>query len=92
MKYLGLVLFCLLSEKGVNSKKKESAHKVSKYFPFRVDPFQKGLGVQECKQEVTKQLVLTKKHIMSAKVIINIFSSANIEDPNLLTVTVWKDL
>ena len=26
----------------------------SKFFPFSVDPFQKGLGVQESNQEVTK--------------------------------------
>ena len=26
----------------------------SKFYSYRVDPFQKGLGVQESKQEVTK--------------------------------------
>ena len=27
---------------------------VSKFFPFRVDPFQKGIGVQENQQKVTQ--------------------------------------
>ena len=30
---------------GVSSKMKESAHHVSEFFPFRRDPFQKGLDV-----------------------------------------------
>ena len=36
------------------SKRKEFAPEGSKFFPFGVDPFQKGFGVQKSKQEVTK--------------------------------------
>ena len=36
-------LFCLPSKKGSTLKGK----KLSKFFPFRVDPFQNGLGVKE---------------------------------------------
>ena len=45
-----LKLFCLPSE-AVHSRG-------SKFFPFRVDIFSEGLGVQESKQEVTKVVSL----------------------------------
>ena len=45
---IGLPPFC----DGVCSKKNEFAPRRSKFFPFRVDPFQKGLGVQKNEQEV----------------------------------------
>ena len=35
------------SRKGVYSKRKEFAPIGSNFFPFKVDPFQKGLGAQE---------------------------------------------
>ena len=44
--------------KRVYSKRKEFA--LSKFFPFIEDPFQKGLGEQESKQEVTKVVFLAK--------------------------------
>ena len=40
------------SEKGSAPKRKEFAPNGSKFFPFRGDPFQKGLNMQESKQEV----------------------------------------
>ena len=43
-------VFC----KRVYSKRKECAARESKVFPFRTDPFQKEIGVQESKQEVTR--------------------------------------
>ena len=43
---------CLL--KGVYSKRKGFAPCGSKFFPCRVDHFQKDLDLQESKQEVTK--------------------------------------
>ena len=46
-------LFCPLLE-SVYSKGKELTPNVSKVLPFRTDPFQKGLSVQDSKQEVTK--------------------------------------
>ena len=33
----------------------------SKFFPFRVDPFQKGIYTQECTQKVTKVVSLIEK-------------------------------
>ena len=39
--------------KVVYSKRKEFAPLGSKFFPFRVDSFSKGLGVQETKPEAT---------------------------------------
>ena len=47
--------FCLLSENVVNSKKEEIATLGSKFFPVRVDSFQKGLGLQESQQELKQQ-------------------------------------
>ena len=39
------ICFCLPSIKGAYSKRKQSASCMSKFFPFRVDPFQKEIGV-----------------------------------------------
>ena len=47
--------------KGTYSKRKEFAPIGSKFFPFRVDPFQIGTDVQERKQELTKVVSLVKK-------------------------------
>ena len=41
-------------KKRVDSKRKEFAPHVSKFFPLREEPFQKRLGIQESKQFVTK--------------------------------------
>ena len=46
--------------KGVYSKRKEFAPFGSKFFPFRVDPFQKGIGMQGSKQELPKVVYLVK--------------------------------
>ena len=50
---------CIPSEKGAFPKGKNLL--VSKFFPFRIDPFHTRLGVQESKQEITKVLYLIKK-------------------------------
>ena len=57
--------------KVVYSIRKEFAPHGSKFFPFRVDPNQKGLGVQESKKEVTHVISLVKKGGKSAKYILN---------------------
>ena len=44
-----------------SSKRREFALEERKFFPFSIDPFLKGLGVQLCKQEVTKVISLVKK-------------------------------
>ena len=49
-------LFCFPFEKGSIPKGKKG----SKFFPFRVDPFQKGHDVQKNQQEVTKIVFLVK--------------------------------
>ena len=54
----------------------------SKFFPFRVDPFQKGLGVQESKQEVTKVISLAKM----AENLLRASNSLIIPVSNLLTM------
>ena len=46
-------LFLVPFWKGAYSKMEEFAPKGNKFFPFRVDPFRKGIDVQESKQEVT---------------------------------------
>ena len=46
--------------KGVYSKRKEFAPTGSKFFPFRVDPFQKGIGIHKSKQEVISCLPCQK--------------------------------
>ena len=45
-------LFDPLLKRGLIKKERICSLR-SKFFSFRVDPFQKGLGVQESKQEVT---------------------------------------
>ena len=37
--------FCLPSENESTSKRKEFVPKASKFFPFKVDPFQRGLSM-----------------------------------------------
>ena len=45
------------SEKGSTVKRKEFG---SKFFPFRIDPFQKRISLQETKQKVIKVASLVK--------------------------------
>ena len=52
--------FYLPSEKEYALKGKNLLPLGSKFFLFRVDPFQMGLGVQESKQEVTKFVSLVE--------------------------------
>ena len=52
-------LFCLSSEKGSTLKGKNLLPG-SKLFPFRVEPFLQGIGVQESKQTLTKVVSLVK--------------------------------
>ena len=68
--FIGLNAVCLPSEKRCTLKGKnllplgansEFAPLGSKFFPVRVDSFQKGLGVQENKQEVAKVVSLVKQ-------------------------------
>ena len=47
-----------------------NAAKGSSYFPFRVNPFSKGLHVQESKQEVIKVVSLVKPVGQSSKCIL----------------------
>ena len=50
---------CFLSEKGSTQKTKNLLpFHWQQFFPFRVDPFQKRLGAQDSKQEVTKDVSL----------------------------------
>ena len=46
--------------KGVSTKRKEFAPCGSKFFPFRVDPFQKGPGMQKSKWKSQKFFPLSK--------------------------------
>ena len=40
--------------------RKEFAPSGSKFFPYRVDPFSEGIGLQKSKHEVTKVVSLAK--------------------------------
>ena len=53
-------IVCFSSEKGSVLKRKNLLPLLSRSFPFRVDPFQKGLGLQDGKLEVTKVVSLVK--------------------------------
>ena len=55
--------------KGVYSKRKEFAPKGSKFFPFRVDPFQKESDMQEQKEEVTIIVSLVENNGKSTRYI-----------------------
>ena len=48
----------------VYSERKEFAPIGNKFFPFRVDPFQKGFDVQESKQKSQNLSLLSKKKKM----------------------------
>ena len=48
------------SIKGSTPKREEFSPSGNRFFPFRVDLFQKGLVVHECEQEVTKVVSLLK--------------------------------
>ena len=50
-------VYTYLQRKRVYSKRQEFAPNGNRYFPFRVDPFTKGLSVQKNKYEVTKVTV-----------------------------------
>ena len=67
-------MFFFPYENGSILKRKESAPLGSKFFPFRDDPFQKRLGAQECRQEVTKVLSLleTRKINKIYRAILNV--------------------
>ena len=54
--------------KGVHSKRKQFAAFERKFFPFRRLPFQKWIGVQESKQEVTKVVSLVQNDKKFTKV------------------------
>ena len=63
----------------------------NKFFPFKVDSFQKGLGVQESKQEVTKVVFLVTnsgKHSVSSPLkqynILAFMCTCNLNDIKLL--------
>ena len=67
---------CFVSfRKGVYSIRKEFVPIGSKFFPYRVNPFQKGLGMQKNKQEVIKVFSLCR----NAEKIPNVFTPLNIE-------------
>ena len=63
-------LFLIHSEKGVYSKTKEFAPLRSRFFPFRLDPFLKRIGVKENKQEVTEVVSLVRNGGKSTKCIL----------------------
>ena len=53
-------VFCLLSEK-VSTVKGIFSLRGCKFFPFRLDSFQKGFAMQESKHEITKVVSLLRK-------------------------------
>ena len=52
--------FCFPAGKGSSLKGKNLLPFGSRFFPFRVDSFQKGLGLQERKQKVVSLAKMTK--------------------------------
>ena len=56
--FVKIILYFLW--KGVYSKRKEFAAIGSKFFPFRVDPFPKGISAGKSKQAVIKMFYFVK--------------------------------
>ena len=87
-----------LRVKGVYSTRNELAPYGSKFFPFRVDPFQKGLGVDESEQEFSKVDSLCKNDEKSIECIqslkqqiaVSVFSQMISISPYSISVRAYK--